>query len=693
MTIPCLPEHQLLTSTTTDKIEQSTDICFRLVHFNDVYILSNLPRIATFLRTNLHLIPPPTTTTFNQVQTTNSVTEITATAVCISGDFLAPSLLSSLDGGKGMVDVLHAVGVTHVSLGNHEDDVPTSALYQHIDSKRFSWVNSNLRNLNKALDVDTSDYCVVEVGDAKNKKRVAILGLLSDDPCLYRPNAFGGAVKDGMESPKQAINRLLAKSIDVKEADLLVPLTHLDLSDDVVLANTYGGELFPVILGGHDHFFVNEVHNGCHIVKAGMDAHTFSVTNFVWKNDSDKESPEVSIQFHEAKDFEPDLEVQKLVNDRERVLNELETARLFRISDEIRGSCNIHTDYHRMEFSTKGNRFHATSASTILCSIIRRGLNADCCVINAGGIRGDTDYDVRVNSNGDGGWFTFADLKTELPFQDCIGIISVPGRVLLESINFSRRASHRVPAEEDSGFIHHCDKVLYKDDCEEGGQIMNLGGELFNPERIYNVAIPMALVNGLDNNIPLVSWAKERGFHASEEAGEPIKTIFVEVFALSFWSRMGSFAEMDEDGDGFVNKDDILRAIAKKLELNHNNDASYLNLLADNVMAVADPDKKGSISLDEFLAAKITAELRNRHSSTLSSKRKELDPDQLLQILASSELGSDASQALLNSTVKSAQRVVRRRSLSLGRVKDIDACIEDSWHCDIVGFQHSLIQV
>ena len=45
-----------------------------------------------------------------------------------------------------------------------------------------------------------------------------------------------------------------------------------------------------------------------------MDAHTFSVTNFVWKNDSDKESPEVSIQFHEAKDFEPDLEVQKLVN-------------------------------------------------------------------------------------------------------------------------------------------------------------------------------------------------------------------------------------------------------------------------------------------------------------------------------------------------------------------------------------------
>mmetsp|Transcript_21699 Transcript_21699/g.45462 ORF Transcript_21699/g.45462 Transcript_21699/m.45462 type:complete len:330 (-) Transcript_21699:64-1053(-) len=222
---------------------------FRLVQLNDVYLLANLPRLATYLRDHLGLpdrinattattnnnndgsndddgdndyddashssttknLPHTstnTTRTTNQygITTSTTITHVT-TIITVSGDFLGPSLLSSLDGGNGMVDVLHALGVTHVSLGNHEDDVPTEALIRHIDRNAFEWVNTNLRTLDDALDVTTEECSFVEIGDAdddvggtaaaaaagaKKKKDVALLGLLSVDPGLYRPNALLG---------------------------------------------------------------------------------------------------------------------------------------------------------------------------------------------------------------------------------------------------------------------------------------------------------------------------------------------------------------------------------------------------------------------------------------------------------------------------------------------------------------------
>jgi predicted phosphodiesterase len=51
----------------------------RIVAFNDVYELKNLPRVQTFLS---KLSPAPS-------------------AVVLAGDFLSPSTLSALDGGKG----------------------------------------------------------------------------------------------------------------------------------------------------------------------------------------------------------------------------------------------------------------------------------------------------------------------------------------------------------------------------------------------------------------------------------------------------------------------------------------------------------------------------------------------------------------------------------------------------------------
>ena len=75
-----------------------------LVAVNDVYDLEHLPKLRTLV---------------DAVKAEREGTVITT----LAGDFLSPSVLSSLDRGRGMVQVLNAVGIEYACLGNHEADV------------------------------------------------------------------------------------------------------------------------------------------------------------------------------------------------------------------------------------------------------------------------------------------------------------------------------------------------------------------------------------------------------------------------------------------------------------------------------------------------------------------------------------------------------------------------------------------
>jgi hypothetical protein len=99
-----------------------TSAAIRILAINDVYELTNLPRLLS-LRKSLN--PQPD-------------------AFVVSGDFLSPSVLSSVDQGRGMVDMLNAIGVTHVCFGNHEADLSLDVLSERIKESNFTWVNTNM---------------------------------------------------------------------------------------------------------------------------------------------------------------------------------------------------------------------------------------------------------------------------------------------------------------------------------------------------------------------------------------------------------------------------------------------------------------------------------------------------------------------------------------------------------------------
>ena len=88
--------------TTTIEDEEEYDT-IKIFSINDVYELANVSKLKAFVYNNTNRLKDPH-------------------AVVLCGDFLSPSLLSSLDSGRAAVSVMNKVPVDYVCLGNHEFD-------------------------------------------------------------------------------------------------------------------------------------------------------------------------------------------------------------------------------------------------------------------------------------------------------------------------------------------------------------------------------------------------------------------------------------------------------------------------------------------------------------------------------------------------------------------------------------------
>jgi 2',3'-cyclic-nucleotide 2'-phosphodiesterase (5'-nucleotidase family) len=125
------------------------------------------------------------------------------TITMLPGDFLAPSLLSSLDKGYGMVDLLNrvgGVGIQYVCFGNHETDVPIEEMRKRIGEFKGVWLNTNMPDFKPSLP----DYKIVEVEAGGQLRRVGLIGLLTVDKNLYRPGAFGGGIDTALSITETA---------------------------------------------------------------------------------------------------------------------------------------------------------------------------------------------------------------------------------------------------------------------------------------------------------------------------------------------------------------------------------------------------------------------------------------------------------------------------------------------------------
>lgn len=168
------------------------------------------------------------------------------TITILGGDALSPSALGTavIDGealaGRQMVEVLNAVGVDYATFGNHEFDLKESQFLQRLSESKFVWISSN------CTDAAGNSYPRVPTGLVLNIRgktgvfRIGLIGLTLDvNPKNYVRYA------DPIQSARSQVGVLKDR------VDALVAITHLDLAQDMALANAVP-EL-SLILGGHEH--------------------------------------------------------------------------------------------------------------------------------------------------------------------------------------------------------------------------------------------------------------------------------------------------------------------------------------------------------------------------------------------------------------------------------------------------------
>ncbi|HSQ66533.1 MAG TPA: 5'-nucleotidase C-terminal domain-containing protein [Polyangiaceae bacterium] len=514
----------------------------RILSINDVYTLENLPRLRNLVLHHTRTDPAD------------------VTLVILAGDFVAPSLLSSLDSGRGMVACMNAVGVTHVILGNHEDDIPTGELLARVRELHAKWIGTNVHGF---ADLPRWDVAEVASSQAARNVRVGLLGVVMDDDVVYRRKPFGGAV---LEPPNAAVRREATRLLEDFGCATVIPITHQSLDADRELAR----DGWPVIVGGHEHDVHLEQRGATWIVKAGSDAVHAAVVDLRWPAAAPPagrpDAPEVAVRLDDVARYPEDAALRALIEAHMRPVHALEHATLVTLAPGE-------------TLSSVGTRARQTSMGTLVCSRLRDELGAQACLFNGGGIRGAREYRDRV---------TYGDLKTEVPFDNEVVVATLPGRVVAEAVAASRA---HAPTEY-AGFLQVDDRVQ----IGAGGAVEAIAGAPVDPDREYRVALIRNLFTGLDHVGPLVRFAAE---HPDEvppaNSGRDVKQVLVDAFSMALWDQLGGFDAVDSDHDGVVGERELEEAIAK------NNHEPPSPIVADLLLRAIDRNHDGVLTREEIV--------------------------------------------------------------------------------------------
>lgn len=135
------------------------------------------------------------------------------------------------------------VNIYFLTIGNHEYDLGLDVLQARITESKFTWINSNMTAYKPSKPLPR--YSILEVKNGKHIRRVALVGMLTEDPKAYPPNAFGGAK---IEPIIEAMANLYEEIMTNEKVDAIVPLTHQDFPHDKELAKAQ--IKFPYIVNG-----------------------------------------------------------------------------------------------------------------------------------------------------------------------------------------------------------------------------------------------------------------------------------------------------------------------------------------------------------------------------------------------------------------------------------------------------------
>jgi 2',3'-cyclic-nucleotide 2'-phosphodiesterase (5'-nucleotidase family) len=582
-----------------------------IVQVTDVYTLENFASLKTMLEETKEKCTP------------GSVVSM------LTGDFLSPYLLSSVDRGYGMMNALAKAPIDYLTWGNHEADIDHRTVCRHVRGFPGTWLNSNMQDHEEMEHQKPFDVIEVCSPDGSNKRRIGLIAVLSNDPALYShfkaPGAFGGATID---DPWET----LAKYKELLEGpeyncDMVIPLQHLYVPDDHRTCREFD---FDVILSGHDHHRVDEVIDGTRLIKPGMNGDYATAMEISWKTSKDGDvvadtKPDIRATFVRTQDWQAD---PLLEEENDRAYDALAPLRNTELASIPEPFFPLTSADARGSVCTMGQYICTLLRSSLNKYRSERGYGVDAVLVMGGNVRGGTEYPADA-------FFSLEALEAEIKSDETVAVVPMPGWLLEQGI-IETHAGDPIP-----GWMQY--DVGVTELNEPKRMVTHVAGEPIDHDRIYNVVTKVPdLTNGqsatfTDFFTEHPEYLPPKGAYVnihSELMGFFARNLFTKVWdavspdeaepcALDMEAEFSEddivFAppyerlcielgdcnpeqrlrKLDRDGDGIVTVDDIHHALKNLVGLSvHEEEKS----LARFVHAFADTTGNGEVTLSDFKA-------------------------------------------------------------------------------------------
>lgn len=375
--------------------------------------------------------------------------------VMLAGDFLSPSVASSVFKGEQMVAGLNAAGLDMATLGNHEFDFGTDVLLQRMKEAQWQWIVSNVVDTNTDRPVGDAAPWVVRTF---NGIKVGFLGLCLTEDEITPERLRHLKLIDPIEAAEQYLPVLKQEG-----AQVIIALTHLTFEEDRALAARFPE--IDLIVGGHEHYPITAFENRTLISKAGSDG------KWVARIDINRRADGTMERFYELMpitDVLPDdpKTAEVVARYEARLGGELDTV-------IGRSAVDLDADSVRM-------RAAETNIGNMFADAMRLKVSADIAIVNSGAIRGDRIFPA--------GPLPRRTLIAMHPFGNVVCKLEMSGAAILEALN---NGVSRLPASDGrfpqiSGMTMHVRAM-----APVGNRVsdVRIGGAPLEPAKLYTVAV------------------------------------------------------------------------------------------------------------------------------------------------------------------------------------------------------------
>ena len=374
----------------------------------------------------------------------------------IAGDFLSPSVASSVFKGAQMIAALNAAGLDLATLGNHEFDFGDDVLIQRMREATFQWVVSNVVDTNTGQPIGgAAPFLVRTFGELK----VGFIGLCLNTQEITADKLKHSRIIDPLTAAGQYLPLLKQAG-----ATVVVAVTHLTLADDRALVEKYPD--IDLVIGGHEHYVITAAEGRSLISKAGSDAKA------VARIDVNRRLAGATQRFYEL------LPITSALADDPKtsaVIASFES-RLSTAFDTVVGITRVPLDGLSLHL-----RSSETNLGNLVADAVRADANTDIAIVNSGSVRGNRLFPA--------GPLTRRTLVEIHPFDNVICILALPGRVVLEALNHGVSS---LPAA-DGRFPQVSGLTMVVDQKAPAGdrvRDVRVNGQPLDPNTTYTVAIP-----------------------------------------------------------------------------------------------------------------------------------------------------------------------------------------------------------